>query len=82
MKNETTGAISLVKTEDYKIDRTLPEGEIWIGENRWREFLNTITFGLFFKDTQTVSIESADALSGISKVEYAVSDKALSLDEV
>ena len=82
VKNETTGAISLVKTEDYKIDRTLPEGEIRIGENRWREFLNTITFGLFFKDTQTVSIESADALSGISKVEYAVSDKALSLDEV
>ena len=33
-----------------------PTGEISIGTNKWNSFLNTITFGLFFKDTQTVTI--------------------------
>ena len=41
-------------------DRTAPTGEISIGTNKWNSFLNTITFGLFFKDTQSVTITAAD----------------------
>ena len=37
-----------------------PTGEIIIGTNKWREFLNKLTFGLFFKDTQEVTINASD----------------------
>lgn len=41
-------------------DETMPEGTITLGTNSWKSFLNTITFGLFFKDTQTVEISATD----------------------
>lgn len=41
-------------------DKTAPTGEISIGTNKWNSFLNTITFGLFFKDTQSVTVTAAD----------------------
>ena len=54
-----------------------PTGEIVIGTNKWREFLNTLTFGLFFKDTQTVTINAADNSGETVTVEYLLSDKEL-----
>ena len=41
-------------------DSTVPTGEITVGTNKWNRFLNTITFGLFFKDTQSVTVTAAD----------------------
>ena len=41
-------------------DKTAPTGEISIGTNKWNSFLNTITFGLFFKGTQSVTVTAAD----------------------
>lgn len=41
-------------------DSTAPTGEISIGTSKWNSFLNTITFGLFFKDTQSVTVKAAD----------------------
>ena len=82
VRNNSTGAISTAASENYKIDKTAPTGEIKIGENGWKEFLNNITFGLFFKETQTVSIDSDDTLSGIATVEYASSETPLKLEEV
>jgi len=41
-------------------DTTAPTGEIAVGTNKWNSFLNTITFGLFFKDTQSVTITATD----------------------
>lgn len=41
-------------------DITAPTGEIAVGTNKWNSFLNTITFGLFFKDTQSVTITATD----------------------
>ena len=58
-----------------------PTGEIVIGTNKWRGFLNTLTFGLFFKDTQTVTINAADN-SGIVFVSYLVTDQDLSEAEL
>ncbi len=58
-----------------------PTGEIVIGTNKWREFLNTLTFGLFFKDTQTVTINAADN-SGTVFVSYLVTDRDLSEAEL
>ena len=59
-----------------------PTGEIVIGTNKWREFLNTLTFGLFFKDTQTVTINAADNSGETVTVEYLLSDKELTKAEL
>ena len=67
-------------------DSTAPTGEITVGTNKWNSFLNTITFGLFFKDTQSVTIIADDDSynhNGYTddkavKVEYLLSDKGLS----
>ena len=58
-----------------------PTGEIIIGANKWQEFLNKLTFGLFFKDTQTVTINAADN-SGTVFVSYLVTDRDLSEEEL
>ena len=58
-----------------------PTGEIIIGTNKWREFLNTLTFGLFFKDTQTVTINASDN-SGTVFVSYLVTNRDLSETEL
>ena len=58
-----------------------PTGEIVIGTNKWQEFLNKITFGLFFKDTQTVTINAADN-SGTVFISYLVTDRDLSEAEL
>lgn len=58
-----------------------PTGEIVVGTNKWRGFLNKLTFGLFFKDTQTVTINAADN-SGTVFVSYLVTDQDLSEAEL
>ena len=58
-----------------------PTGEIIIGTNKWHEFLNKLTFGLFFKDTQTVTINAFDN-SGTVFVSYLVTDRDLSEAEL
>ena len=63
-------------------DTEKPTGEIKISENSWKAFLNNITFGLFFKDTQTVTITAADNGSGIKTVEYLLSAKELTKAEL
>lgn len=63
-------------------DITAPTGEIGIGTNSWKAFLNKITFGLFFKDTQTVTITASDNSGGEVTVSYLLSDKALTADDL
>ena len=58
-----------------------PTGEIIIGTNKWSEFLNELTYGLFFKDTKTVTINASDN-SGIVFVSYLVTDQDLSEAEL
>lgn len=58
-----------------------PTGEIIIGTNKWREFLNKLTFGLFFKDTQEVTINASDN-SGTVFVSYLVTNQDLSETEL
>mgnify|MGYP000817155565 FL=1 len=62
-------------------DTEKPTGEIIIGTNKWYDFLNKLTFGLFFKDTQTVTINAADN-SGTVFVSYLVTDQDLSEAEL
>lgn len=41
-------------------DSTVPLGEITVSEHTWNRFLNSITLGLFFKDTKEVAITASD----------------------
>ena len=77
---DSVPAVVTTLTAQWK-DTEKPTGEIIIGTNKWREFLNTLTLGLFFKDTQTVTINAADN-SGTVFVSYLVTDQDLSEAEL
>ena len=76
----TMPAENMTVTAQWK-DSEKPTGEINISENSWKAFLNNITFGLFFKDTQTVTITAADNSGETVTVEYLLSDKELTKAE-
>ena len=78
---ETMPAENMTITAQWK-DIEKPTGEIKINENSWKAFLNNITFGLFFKDTQTVTITAADNSGETVTVEYLLSDKELTKAEL
>lgn len=63
-------------------DGDMPTGEITIAENKWTSFLNNVTFGRFFKETQKVTIHAQDAGSGVDKVYYYNSNEVLTEDAV
>lgn len=63
-----------VTVEGVEKDTTAPAAEIKLGTNTWNSFLNSITFGLFFKETQSVTITATDNETGVAKTEYFVSD--------
>ena len=77
---ETMPAENITLKARWK-DIEKPTGEIVIGTNKWQEFLNKITFGLFFKDTQEVTINAADN-SGTVFISYLVTDQDLSEAEL
>ena len=77
----TMPAENITVTAQWK-DSEKPTGEIKINENSWKAFLNNITFGLFFKDTQTVTINAADNSGETVTVEYLLSDKELTKTEL
>ena len=77
---ESMPAENLTITARWK-DTEKPTGEIIIGTNKWNKFLNELTFGIFFKDTQEVTINAVDN-SGVVFVSYLVTDKELSEAEL
>ena len=77
----TMPAENITVTAQWK-DSEKPTGEIKISENSWKAFLNNITFGLFFKDTQTVTINAADNSGESVTVEYLLSNKELTKTEL
>ena len=83
VKNTETGAISAAVTENYKIDKTAPTGEVKLNERTaFQKLINTITFGLFFKDDVNVKLTAEDEASGVKSVLYFRSDKVLTDDEI
>ena len=77
---KTMPAENITITARWK-DTEKPTGEIIIGTNKWNKFLNELTFGIFFKDTQEVTINAVDN-SGVVFVSYLVTDKELSEAEL
>lgn len=76
----TMPAENITITARWK-DIEKPTGEIIIGTDKWQEFLNELTSGLFFQDTQEVTINAADN-SGIVFISYLVTDQDLSEEEL
>ena len=75
LRNSSDGTQTDSKTIYYNLDKTAPTGlKVTVGRNEFTNFLHTITFGLFFKDTVDVSFSAADDSSGIDHYEYQMVD--------
>lgn len=71
------GVESNVESIVVKLDKTAPTGEITVKTKGFTSFLNTITFGLFFKNTIGITVSSADSGSTVDTVEYYLFETAL-----
>ena len=63
-------------------DITPPTAEITVGTSKWKTFLKNITFGLFFRETQTVTVTAADNSGEAVRVEYLLSAEELTEAEL
>lgn len=64
------------------LDSEKPNGEIKVATNSWKTLLNSISFGLFFNNSQTVSISAVDNSNEEVKIEYLLSNSLLSITEL
>lgn len=64
------------------LDSEKPSGEIKVATNSWKTLLNSISFGLFFNNSQTVSISAIDNSNEEVKIEYLLSNSLLSITEL
>ena len=72
------------------VDQNKPAIEITVGTNHWTGFFHTITFGLFFKNTQTVTIQAADeeklldgsTVNRLDGVYYYISDREIQAQDL
>ena len=64
------------------LDIEKPSGEIKVATNSWKTLLNSISFGLFFNNNQTVSISAVDNSNEDVKIEYLLSNSLLSITEL
>ena len=78
---QTMPAENITITAQWK-DTEKPTGEISVGTNKWNTFLNNITFGLFFNETQTVIVDASDNSGDEVKIEYLLSDVELTEAEL
>lgn len=70
LKETATGDISSAKTFNYKVDTVAPTGTITIKSNTFKSFLNTISFGLFYKNSVDVSVSGTDTTSAPVSISY------------
>ena len=83
VKNAADGYISEAIALTYKIDKTNPTGEIRIDErSAWQSFWNTISFNLFYKSEQTVTLTAADEASGVAATGYLLSEEDYSVAQL
>ena len=85
--NNMTVTILTGSTDDrvytaHWTDVEAPTGQISIGTSSWKEFLNNITFDLFFKNTQSVTITASDNGGEAVTIKYLLSDKELTVAQL
>ncbi len=77
LKQAETGYIAKFELGKFAVDRNDPTAEIIMAENKWNSFFNAVTFGKFFKETQSITITASDETSGLAKIEYFVSTEEI-----
>ena len=77
----TMPAKNITITAQWK-DTEKPTGEISVGTSKWNTLLNNITFGLFFNETQTVTVDASDNSGDEVKIEYLLSAEELTEAEL
>ena len=77
LKQTENGYIAKVELGEIKYDLADPAAEITMAENKWNSFFNTVTFGYFFKETQSITITASDETSGIAKIEYFIATEEI-----
>ena len=78
---QTMPAENITITAQWK-DTEKPTGEISVGTSKWNTLLNNITFGLFFNETQTVTVDASDNSGDEVKIEYLLSAEELTEAEL
>ncbi len=64
LKQTSTGAVTKPYSVDaFAIDKTDPTGTFSVDTDTWSAALNQLTFGRFFKDTVTVTLNASDPQS-------------------
>ena len=58
-------------------DITAPTGVVKFNDNTWNSFREDISFNLIYNETQEMTIDAADAGSGIDSVSYYLADDML-----
>ncbi|MBD5089144.1 MAG: hypothetical protein HDT30_10115 [Clostridiales bacterium] len=80
---DTMNYLPITGNVDITVKDTIPPtAKYQIGTDKWKEFVKTISFGLFCKDYKTVELEFTDDTdtvkgSGIAKKQYYISDKEI-----
>lgn len=69
---DTEGNTSLISNQTVNYDKTFATAELTVADDGefWDKFWETISFGIWKKDSKTISIEANDNLSGIMSIEY------------
>ncbi len=77
LKSNETGCV-YKGTVSYKLDKTIPNNiEVKYNDNTFKKILNTITFGLFFKENVSVEAKAEDDLSGVNNIMYYAADSEI-----
>lgn len=76
LKQESTGSVSEEKQITVNRDTVPPTGSVTAAGSMWDRFLETITFGLYTRSEDIVTIQAEDAASGMDggKIEYYIAD--------
>jgi len=74
VKTATTASNAVTLIVSPPPDTTPPTGEITIGIHDWNSFWNFISFGLFAKETQSVTITAQDDSGDPVAIQYYLSD--------
>ena len=71
-----------ISVEGIAKDTAAPNGKITVGGQDWTEFQDDITFNLFFKAPQRVTITAEDEDGEVQQIAYYIAESKMTLDEV
>lgn len=67
---------------EYKItDSSAPTGTIQVTTSQWKSLLDAITFDIFYKARQTVTITAEDEGSGVDRIYYYLTSRGEAVDQ-